>query len=69
MDIKGNIELIEACLVRENGFLSQVVHNICTGAATEVPYGAIDLLMVWGLALLFLALISITLVIFGKSVN
>ena len=45
MELKGNVELIEACLKTERDILASTVHNICTGTQYVVPHGVADILM------------------------
>jgi len=42
MNIKGNVQLIEACLKETSNFSHVVVHNICTGTQHIVPLGFWD---------------------------
>lgn len=46
---------IVECVTRTNSFGVQTVHNVCTGQVTEIPWGAVDWIVVCGLMALGVA--------------
>lgn len=68
INLQQQTETLEACLKAQTTFTGTNFHNICDGSVTFVPLGLADYAAMFGIGLMILLLLAVTVFVIKEII-